>query len=61
MEIEKVCKGLCPKCGSSNLRHEDYIFEEEEVSIEFICRDCGAQGWEDYKLVYKVSVINEEE
>lgn len=61
MEFEKVCKGLCPKCGSANLEYEDYVQHEDSLNAEFTCMDCGAQGWEEYTLVYKVSVVSDEQ
>jgi len=63
-------KGICPKCGSTNLdfsKSSDYFEEEEPVvperddmtfGFKFICEDCGAVGYEWVNLVFRNNEVD---
>ena len=33
-------------CGESYDHEDEVVFEDDEV-VQWICRNCGAEGWED--------------
>jgi len=40
--------GICPKCGSKDLHHEDHEFNGGSVMFNYECKKCGFLGYEEY-------------
>ena len=46
-------KGLCGKCGGTNLKYNKKQFDcDDVVSQDYVCKDCGAIGCEFYHLEF---------
>ena len=45
-------KETCPMCGCENLTFGDWHLSGEEVSYEWVCPECGANGQEFYILKF---------
>jgi len=51
-EIEGYKEDICPICKSDKLQwHGGEIYDEMYI-YNFTCKNCGANGEEEYKLVF---------
>ncbi len=46
--------GYCPKCGETELDYGIAEIVDSGVKYPFVCRKCGHEGLEWYKLVFDV-------
>lgn len=47
-----VAPGTCPLCGSTNVSYEGSDSNENVISYDCGCDDCGAMWCEDYELTF---------
>ena len=51
------CAGVCPVCGKRDLEWGYLQSNEEEIGYDYVCKNCGVEGTEYYKLVFNGHVI----
>jgi hypothetical protein len=52
--------GICPVCGSDELEWGESDHDIDYVHYEFVCRDCGAEGRDEYVATYSRTIVDED-
>lgn len=54
-------RGCCAKCGSSEIKYNEHIFDGEGVSFYYTCSVCGSEGRERYSLELEDNTVEIDE